>query len=89
MSDIANLDNFEVGQVVIASFTNCGYIRRFKGEVVGKTKNYWKIKAIESPYENEEPGRVFHVATLESRIYSANNRILCLAEASDGSVSNL
>lgn len=75
-----NLDNFAVGQEVIARFTNSGRINEFKGRIVGRTKNYWKVEAIESPYadQGEQPGRVYHIATLESRIYSANN---CIREA--------
>jgi hypothetical protein len=68
-----NLDNFEVGEEVIARFTNSGRIREFRGKVLGRTKNYWKVEALTTPYENEQPGRMYHIATLESRIYSANN----------------
>lgn len=70
-------DNFEIGQVVLARFTNCHHVHEFVGEIVGKTKNYWKIKAVTSPYasQGEAPGRVFQIATLASRIYSVNNSI--------------
>ena len=64
------------GQRVLARFTNCNRILQFEGIVRGRTKNYWKVESLTSPYENEKPGRIFHIATLESRIYSANNRIL-------------
>jgi hypothetical protein len=74
-----NTDNYPVGQIVLARFTNSGGVHEFKGEIVGRTKNYWKVKAITSPYQNEQPGRVFHIATLRSRIYSANNCIRSLA----------
>jgi hypothetical protein len=74
-----NLDQFEVGQQVICRFTNSGHVNQFVGVIEGRTKNYWKVKAATSPYENEAPGRVFHIATLESRIYSANNRIVGIA----------
>jgi hypothetical protein len=50
-----NLDNFEVGQVVTARFTNSGRVNQFTGRIVGKTKNYWKVESITSPYENEQP----------------------------------
>jgi hypothetical protein len=79
MIDIANLDKFETGQVVIARFTNCHRYHEFRGEVVGKTKNYWKVKSLESVYEGEAPGRVFHIETLESRKYSQNNCIVRVA----------
>ena len=69
---------FAVGDVVRARFTNSGYIREFTGRIVGKTKNYWKVEAIISPYasEGEQPGRVFHVFTAAAKQYSANNRIV-------------
>lgn len=74
-----NTDNFEIGKIVIARFTNSGHVYEFPGEIVGKTKNYWKVKSIISPYETEAAGRVFHIATLRSRTYSQNNRIVKLA----------
>lgn len=70
-------DNFRIGQEVFARFTNSGRIYQFRGTIVGKTKNYWKVEAIVSPYPDEKPGRIFHIATLASRQYSANN---CLTE---------
>ena len=71
-----NPEPFQVGQIVIARFTNSGSIRQFEGVVLGRTKNYWKVKAITTPYENEQPGRIYHIATPASRIYSLNNRIV-------------
>lgn len=69
-------DDFQVGQLVIARFTNSNQILQFQGEIVGKTKNYWKVKSVTSPYQEEKPGRVFRVATIQARQYSNNNRIL-------------
>lgn len=68
---------FETGEEVIARFTNCNRIHEFRGVVVGRTKNDWKVKALVSPYadQGEQPGRVFHIATASSRKYSANNCI--------------
>lgn len=79
--NVVNNDEFQVGQTVICRFTNSGYVRQFVGIIEGKTKNYWKVKSVTSPYaeQGEQPGRVFHIATLVSRIYSANNRIVRLA----------
>jgi hypothetical protein len=74
------LDNYEIGQRVVARFTNSGRVIQFVGKIVGKTKNYWKIKAITRAYENDPLDRVFHIATLRSRIYSANNCIRCAHE---------
>ena len=71
---------FQIGHVVLARFTNCCYIREFKGEIVGKTKNYWKVRAIQSPYANDVPDRVFQIATIRARNYSLNNRIVELAD---------
>lgn len=70
------LDSFEVGQMVIARFTNSGRVYQFKGVIAGKTKNYWKVLSITPPYEGEELGREFRIETLASRRYSANNCIV-------------
>jgi hypothetical protein len=76
------------GSVVLARFTNCGYNHQFKGEIVGKTKNYYKVKVLENfrPVNHYEPengmceeiGRVLHIATYGSRIHSINNAIMNL-----------
>jgi hypothetical protein len=75
-----NTDNFAVDQVVACRFTNSHRILGFTGKIVGKTKNYWKVESITTPYEGEAPGRIFHVATIGSRKYSANNCIVALME---------
>lgn len=69
--------HFEEGEEVIARFTNCNRIHEFRGEIVGRTKNDWKVKAIQSPYaeQGEAPGRVFYIPTASSRKYSTNNCI--------------
>jgi hypothetical protein len=72
------MDNFEIGQQVRARFTNSHRVFEFTGKIVGKTKNYWKVEAVTSPYPQEQPGRVFHIATLESRTYSPNNKIVAI-----------
>jgi hypothetical protein len=77
------MENFETGDIVMARFTNCGHFHEFRGEVVGRTKNYWKVKCLENFRRSslgakevcEEIGRVFQIATMESRTYSANNCI--------------
>ena len=74
-----NPESYTVGEEIIARFTNSGRILEFKGRIVGQTKNYWKVEAITSPYTQEQPGRVFPIATVRSRIYSANNRIVSKA----------
>ena len=80
------MDNFEIGQQVRARFTNSHRVFEFTGKIVGKTKNYWKVKAIISPYASEKPGRVFQIATLEARNYSSNNCIVKLASVGEGAV---
>jgi hypothetical protein len=67
--------DFKINDLVIARFTNSHRQFEFIGKVVGKTKNYWKVQAIISPYPQEQPGRVFQIATSASRIYSVNNCI--------------
>jgi hypothetical protein len=67
--------DFTIGDLVTVRFTNSHRQFEFVGRVVGKTKNYWKIEAVTSPYPQEQPGRVFHIPTSESRTYSANNCI--------------
>lgn len=73
---------FETGEEVIARFTNCNRIHEFRGVIVGRTKNDWKVKALVSPYadQGEQPGRVFYIATASSRKYSTNNCIRKLSE---------
>jgi hypothetical protein len=71
---------YQDGDIVIARFTNSGRIKAFRGRVVGRTKNYWKVESLESVWPGEAPGRVFHIATAAARQYSANNRIAGWAE---------
>jgi hypothetical protein len=73
-----DVEPFAVGDTVRCRFTNSGYIREFTGRIMGKTKNYWKVEALTSPYasQGELPGRVFHVFTAQAKQYSANNRIV-------------
>lgn len=74
-------EGVDVGDVVDARFTNSGYVRKFRGEIVGRTKNDWKVRAITSPYadQGEAPGRVYKIAAAGSRTYSPNN---CVTKAS-------
>ena len=76
---LAPLDAFEIGQTVIARFTNSNRVVEFVGRIIGKTKNYWKVESIEDGVQGWPAGRMFHVATLGSRIYSNNNRIVRLS----------
>lgn len=66
---------FENGEEVVARFTNCNRFLSFRGVIVGRTKNDWKVKALTSPYEEEQPGRVFYIPTASSRKHSHNNCI--------------
>lgn len=68
---------FEEGEEVIARFTNCNRFLAFRGVIVGRTKNDWKVKSLTSPYadQGEQPGRVFHIPTASSGKYSRNNCI--------------
>ena len=68
----------EEGEEVIARFTNCNRFHEFRGVIVGRTKNDWKVKAMESPYadQGEQPGRVFYIPTVSSRKHSRNNCIV-------------
>lgn len=68
--------SLRVGDTVRASFTNTGRVKVFKGCIVGKTKNYWKVESLVPVWPGEAAGRVFQIATFESRIWSANNRIV-------------
>ncbi len=71
-----NTDNYSVGQLVEARFTNCGRFFQFPGKVVGEAKRFWKVESIVSPYPEEAAGRVFHIAKLGARNYSDNNKIV-------------
>lgn len=74
-----NPEPFQLGQTVVARFTNSGRVHQFEGVIRGRTANYWKVESITTPYPNEAPGRVFHIATARSRTYSINNKIVSLA----------
>lgn len=74
LSDVVE-GKFEEGEEVIARFTNCNRFLVFRGVIVGRTKNDWKVKSLTSPYEEEQPGRVFYIPAASSRKYSRNNRI--------------
>ena len=75
------MDNFEIGNIVLARFTEHHRMRQFKGEIVDKTKNYWKVRCMQDFRVDDagnsypEVGRVFHIATEVSKTYSANNCI--------------
>lgn len=71
---------FEEGEEVIARFTNCNRFLEFRGMIVGRTKNDWKVKSLTSPYEEEQPGRVFYIPTASSRKFSRNNCIVKIGE---------
>lgn len=74
--------HYEEGEEVIARFTNCNRFLEFRGVIVGRTKNDWKVKSLTSPYEDEQPGRVFYIPTASSRKFSRNNRIVKIEEGS-------
>lgn len=68
-------DGYEIGDEVVARFTNSNRIIEFEGRIVGKTLNYWKIESLKAGVQGWPAGKVFHVATLRARQYSANNSI--------------
>jgi hypothetical protein len=69
-------EGVQVGDEVTACFTNCGHFYRFRGLIVRRTVNDWKVKTLDdsAPY-GEAPGRVFTIAAYPSRKFSANNRV--------------
>jgi hypothetical protein len=76
---MTNTDSYQVGQEVIARFTNSYRIVEFRGRIVGQTKNYWKVASLEAGIQGSPAGRVFHISTTLDRKYSANNSIQGLA----------
>lgn len=74
--EMPNMDGFEIGQTVIARFTNSNRVIEFRGRIVGVTLNYWKIESLEDGVQGWPAGKVFHVSTLRDRKYSANNSIV-------------
>lgn len=72
--------HFDEGEEVVARFTNCNRFLEFRGVIVGRTKNDWKVKSLTSPYEEEQPGRVFYIPTASSRKFSRNNCIVKINE---------
>jgi hypothetical protein len=72
---------FAVGQTVLARFTNDGRVLEFTGEIISRTRRCWLVKAsLTSPYPNEELGRVFRIATIQSELFSEKNCIVRLAD---------
>lgn len=71
-----NPEGVEIGDEVTAKFTNSGIYLSFPGVIVGRTKNDWKVKALTSPWPNEEPGRVYKIAASGSRTHSVNNCVV-------------
>jgi hypothetical protein len=82
MKHVDDVD-LNIGDIVLVRFTDCNRSHQFKGVIVGKTKNYWKVEVLQDFREAwgdptrlaEEVGRVMHIATQVSRTYSANNCI--------------
>lgn len=70
------MEPFVTGLKVLARFTNAGSQYEFVGRIVGKTKNYYKVESITSPYKEEAPGRMFRIPTPISKKYSADNCIV-------------
>ena len=72
-----NLEPWTIGDTVIASFTNSYRVHRFRGLIVGRVVNSWKVKTLgpETPYD-EAPGRVFAIPALARTGYGPNNRII-------------
>jgi hypothetical protein len=67
-----------IGEKVKARFTNGGSCYEFLGEIVGYTKNEWKVKAIVSPYPEEQTGRIFYIPNMLNRKFSINNCVVKL-----------
>ncbi len=69
-------NSLKESDLVIGRFTNCGKKHQFKGEFVGSTKNYHKVKVLENFRGDNEVGRILHIQTSISKLWSANNTIL-------------
>lgn len=67
---------YNAGDIVLASVTNSGWIRRFKGEVVDRTKNFYKVRALELVWDGDERGRVFRIPAEDRPGHTLNNRII-------------
>ena len=82
-------EDIQIGNKVIARFTNCNMSHQFPGEIVGITKNYYKVKCLANfrrslssdPQWADENGlskdkdRILQVETINSRKHSVNNCI--------------
>jgi hypothetical protein len=77
----AKAEGVIVGDTVTAHFTNSGHYHQFRGVVVGRTVNDWKVRCQENFRTDSkgelygEVGRVFKIAAFPSRTFSANNRV--------------
>lgn len=72
----SHFEGVNVGDLVTAHFTNNGHYHRFKGQIVRRTVNDWKVLCLESfRGEDSDIGHVFTIAAYPSKKFSANNRV--------------
>ena len=72
-------EDYQPGDRVIARFTNSHRIFEFEGEIVDRTLNVWKVRAVAalpSPYGESSAGQVFHIPAMGRPKHSANNGIV-------------
>lgn len=76
-----NIEGVEVGAEVIASFTNSGNLYRFRGRIVRRTVNTWKVATLTRAPYGETPGRVFTIPAVGyDKRASDNNRVYALTD---------
>lgn len=89
----ASTEAVAVGDEVTARFTNSGRGYEFRGLIVGRNRNEWKVKTLTHPkmvagfnwdrpnsYEQEPLGRVFAIPAQDRPRFSANNRVLPIGQ---------
>ena len=70
-------EDVQVGDEVTACFTNSYRYYRFRGRIVRRTVNDWKVQTLDDgqPYPGEKAGRIFTIPAYPSRKFSAQNRV--------------
>ena len=73
---------YQVGDVVVARFTNSGRVLEITGEIVDRTLNAWKVYA-PSPYPNDDRVQAWPIPCAGRPRYSPNNSVIRYKEADD------
>lgn len=70
-------ESLNFGDIVFARFTHHQLSYQFKGELMGSTKNYLKVKVLENFRRGyDDVGSVINIKKTHSKAWSNNNTVL-------------